>query len=256
MSTTGGLGVGLDIARHDIGAVLALGQDLVEDVGGALVAHIDAGAADILLLEGVGVQADEQIRLVLPGEVNALVEGQIGVVVAGQRHVELPRCHQQVAQLQGKGQRDVLFVHAARGAGAIVDAAMAGVDHHQRAAALGRPVDHGRGDHGLGDHGLGARRWLDGAFGGARCRLARHRRRRRLTGSVAGNGAGHVAIDRIGEIGGGAGGKILARRGHQIDHQPGRLVADGVEHIGLLHRPRAWSAAVRCGRAPLRPPSC
>ena len=41
--------------------------------------------------------------------------------------------------------------------------------------------------------------------------------------------------------------KSSARGRDQVDHEPGRLVADRVEQIGLLHRRRAGRAPVRCG---------
>ena len=126
----------------------------------------------------------------------------------------LPRLLDAVAQRQRQIQHQFLFVGAA-GLGAIVDAAMPGIDHH-----------HGSRIRGCGGLGCGARLDRDGRHRGVR--------------------------DRGLQLGPAFGAKRLNEGGaidlFQFEHQPRRLAVGGLQHVGICdfgrtgqieHDPRA-----------------
>ena len=93
---------------------------------------------------GVGVDRDEQAGAQPPRDLEALGEDEIAVVLAGQGDAHPARRGQIVADRAGEGERHVLFAAAVGGRDrAGIDAAMAGIDHHQRAARVARAVDRG-----------------------------------------------------------------------------------------------------------------
>ena len=79
----------------------------------------------------VAMHGQEQIRLVLQGDVHAPFQGDEAVIHPGHLHPVMPGGEQGVAKLQPGGQRDGLFIIAIRGNGAGVMAAMPRVEHDQ-----------------------------------------------------------------------------------------------------------------------------
>ena len=79
------------------------------------------------------MQRQEQAGLQPPGDAGALIEGQIFVVLAGQRDTDPAALLEQVGQLLGHGQGQILFAdragHARRSR---IAPAMAGIDQHDR----------------------------------------------------------------------------------------------------------------------------
>ena len=76
----------------------------------------------------------EQVRVVASGESHPV--GQRDETVVGPCHIDSVETAllQLVAEDIGEGEGDLLLVDAACGARAVVDAAMTGVEHHDRAS--------------------------------------------------------------------------------------------------------------------------
>ncbi len=153
------------------------------------------------------MQGNEQIGLVLASQRDALGKRQERIGVPRQRHVEPAGFHQQALELEREGEDDVFLLQPIRRPCAPIHAAMAGIDDHQWPHLAGR-----------------------------RCRLTgrglpsvqSRRRRCRLSVCIVG-----VITARVRR-------EVLRRIGHEIDHQPRRLILEGIKNIGLLHlrRPR------------------
>ena len=92
---------------------------------------------------GVGMDRDEQIGVEPAGDLVALVEAAIAVVLAGHRHPDPAGGGERVADGEAEREGDVLLALGdERRGGAGIVAAMAGIDHHQRrivAARRGHP---------------------------------------------------------------------------------------------------------------------
>ena len=89
----------------------------------------------------VGMDGNEQVRAQLARDAIAFLKHEEFVVVAGQRHAHPAGFDQLIANRLGDGQRDVLFPLAIFLVdGARIMAAMARIDHHQRAGAVMRAL--------------------------------------------------------------------------------------------------------------------
>ncbi len=98
---------------------------------------IDGRARGIAAAHAVAVHRDEQVRLELARDTVAFLEDEEPVVLTRQRHPDPARAEQFVADGAGDPERHVLFAPAIdRGDRAGIDAAMARIDHHQRAAVV------------------------------------------------------------------------------------------------------------------------
>jgi len=88
------------------------------------------------LAVGVGMERDQQIGAALARPTDSLAQREQAVVVAQQHCLEAGDSVDLDGEQPGEHQRDLLFGQAA-GAGAGVDAAMAGIDRHDDLAAGG-----------------------------------------------------------------------------------------------------------------------
>src|SRR6185437_4708138 len=86
---------------------------------------------------GIGVDRNEQVGIVTAGNAHALAQRDIGVVIAGEIDLVSPPPLQLVAHAFDDIEHEILFVHAAGTAGAVVEAAMAGIQHDNALAARG-----------------------------------------------------------------------------------------------------------------------
>ena len=208
----------------------------------------DLGACRRAAHRRVGVQADEQVRLVVVGERRALVEADRLIAVARQddAHAQ-PRLERRL-QPARHAQRHVLFERAARSARAVFVAAVAGVDDDRAHAARRREVEQRRRQSGDGVGGAGAacrRAGVAGAVGRLRDDVDDDagRRRDRPAGPRCGTSRS-AARDRSTMDGGAVAGanalnEVGRRRGWQR----------GVECVGLEagRRSRLPSCAIVCG---------
>ncbi len=98
-----------------VGEVFAVGQRLRIRVRCLFGHGVDRRAAYAFQPDRVGVDRDEQVGLVLPGDPDTVVEAQELVLLARHEHIVAAVGAQPVAQLRGEGQRDVLLHSAATG---------------------------------------------------------------------------------------------------------------------------------------------
>ena len=131
-------------AGDPAGGVLALREQRRLPVRGDLRQGVDGGAAGAVVeRRAVGVDRDEQVGVEPAGDLVALVEAAIAVVVAGHGDADPAGRGERVADGEGEREGDVLFRLSREFRGrARVAAAMAGIDHHQRrivAARRGHP---------------------------------------------------------------------------------------------------------------------
>ncbi len=104
----------------------------------------DLGAGRRRADRGVGVQADEEVRLVVVGERRALVEvdGRIGVARQDHAHAQ-PRLERRLEPPRD-AERHVLFERAAGAVRAVFGAAVAGIDDDRADAASRREIEERR----------------------------------------------------------------------------------------------------------------
>ena len=108
----------------------------------AEVEHLRAG--DGRPQRRVGVQADEEIRLVVVGERRALIEADGLVAVAREQHAHAkPRFERRLQPARDR-QRDVLLERALRAFRAGLVAAVSGVDHDRAQPASRRQIEQRR----------------------------------------------------------------------------------------------------------------
>ncbi len=137
-------------AVDDIGLILACGEAGGLAVGGDFGERVDRRAAGLLILGGVGVNRDEQVGLQAARDAVAFLKHQIAVVRAGERDADAARGDQVVANRARDAERDVLFALAAvRIDRARIVPAVPRVDHDERQARIGRPLDFGQRDRGF-----------------------------------------------------------------------------------------------------------
>ena len=141
---------------------------------------------------------DEQRRRLLARDLHAVGERNEGIVGAGHDHAIFAGLLEPVAQRQRKAQHDVLF-HFAAGLGAVVEAAMAGIDHH---------------------HGARIRRLRRGG----RSRGLRPRRRWPPRSRAAVRAGFRRASDCT---------KVVRSTSRQLQHQPRRLAVGRIQHVGF-----------------------
>ncbi len=83
-----------------VGKVFAVGKRLRLGVRSLVGNRIDGGAANALQPDRVGMDRDEQVGLVLPGDLHAVVEAQELVLLARHEHVVAAVGAQLVAQFR------------------------------------------------------------------------------------------------------------------------------------------------------------
>ena len=105
----------------------------------------DLGAGRRRAHRGVGVEADEEVRLVVVGERRALVEADGGVAVARQDHAHAEPGLERRLQPPRDAQRHVLFERAAGAVRAVFGAAVARIDDDGADAAGRREIEERRG---------------------------------------------------------------------------------------------------------------
>ena len=129
-----------------VGLVLGLGQARGARVRRALRERVDGGALGVALPapQRVGMDRDEQRGLARAGELDAIAQRHEGVVGPGHEHAVFAGLLDLVAQHQRELEDDGLLHLPARRPGPVVDAAMAGIDHHERARIAVRPGVRGR----------------------------------------------------------------------------------------------------------------
>ena len=166
-------------AADQVGAVLPVGQPARGHAGlAARRQHPHRRTAGVVTGEGIGVDRHEQVGIVLAGDFVTTLERDEGVVVAGQHRLHAGLAVDLGGEVARHRQGDVLFQRAGRAVGALVLAAMAGVDRHHHGAlsvehrrgllggdpaavggvAVGDGRDRRAGDGCLGDRRLGTRR--------------------------------------------------------------------------------------------------
>jgi hypothetical protein len=121
-----------------VGKVLAVGQRLRLGVGGLVGDRIDRGAADALQVYRVGMDRNEQVGAVLPGNSHTFVEAQELVGFACHEDLVAAAGAKPVTQFGRKRQGDVLLDRSVPPLGAAIDAAMSGIDDDCE-AAVGLP---------------------------------------------------------------------------------------------------------------------
>ena len=126
--------------RQRFGLALGHALRLVAVLLEAQIEHLGAGRRRAN--RRVGVEADEEVRLVVVGERRALVEVDGGIAVARQDHAHAQPRFERGLQPPRDAERDVLFERAAGPVRAVFGAAVAGVDD-DRADAAGRARDRG-----------------------------------------------------------------------------------------------------------------
>ena len=115
------------------------------------------GAADRRRDRRVGVQADEQIGLVVVGHRRPLVDRHVAVVVSRQQHADAEPRFDGALDASRDRQRQVFFLRPAGALRALVFAAVAGIDRDR--------ADRRRGWPNAG--GSSGRRWRRSVAGGA-----------------------------------------------------------------------------------------
>ena len=147
---SGGRLRGVD-ARGGVGPVLALGELGGFGVGRLLGIGVDRGPAHLGgRRDRIGVDRHEQVGLGLAGQPHPLGQRHEHVPVAGHPHPVAPPRLQLLDERLGEAEHDVLLEHAAHRDGAGIGAAVAGIDHDQRALVGG----FGGGGAGLGGGGI------------------------------------------------------------------------------------------------------
>ena len=133
----------VDAGDH-VGAVFRFGKPRRLGVGGVVGQRVDRRALGVALdaPQRIGMDRDEQRGLTLPRQLHPLAERHERVVGARHHHAVFAGLLELVAQQQREFQHQRLFRDvAARRPGAVVDAAVAGIDHDDRPRiALGRRI--------------------------------------------------------------------------------------------------------------------
>ena len=92
----------------------------------------------------MGVDRDEQVGPQLAGDAVALLQHEEAIVAPGERDADTAGLEQFVAHRLRDGERQILLVDPhPLVMGARIVAAMARVDHHERAGRIARPRDRG-----------------------------------------------------------------------------------------------------------------
>ncbi len=119
---------------HALRLVAVVGQAQVEDLGAR------RGRPD----GGVGVEADEQVGLVVVGDRRTLVEPDGLVAVPGEDDERPQPGLDGGLQAAGRDERDVFFLHALGAARAVLVAAVPGIDHDRPDSARRRQAEQRR----------------------------------------------------------------------------------------------------------------
>src|SRR5262249_37921939 len=119
-------------ASDQIGFVFAGGE-----LGGLLVRcfvgeRIHRSAGDVGLLDGIGMDGDEEIGAGAAGNIDALFQNVEGIVFPGQLYLVIAAGEELFFQFLGDGERDVLFIRAVDAVRTRIIAAVAGIDDDQR----------------------------------------------------------------------------------------------------------------------------
>ncbi|ENN85995.1 hypothetical protein RHSP_15790 [Rhizobium freirei PRF 81] len=121
-----------------VGVVFTVGHLAGETVRSLVRDRIDSRAADILLLQRIGMQRDEERGVILPGDRHAFGKGEILILVARQKRLDTGLRVQLAGENLRESQRDILFLGRAVGAGRTgVDAAVTGIDRHEERIRIG-----------------------------------------------------------------------------------------------------------------------
>ena len=101
--------------------------------------RINRGAGSFAIGVGIGVDRDEEVRILVAGEMHAVFQFHEPVGVSGERHLIIAPRFQGLAQLQCGVQHHIFFPHAGDAYSAGIASAMAGVDDNgaARGAAAG-----------------------------------------------------------------------------------------------------------------------
>ena len=126
-------------AGDDVGAVFRFGQARRLGVGGLVRHGVDRRSFRRAVAAGERIAVDryEQLRAAGARQPHAIGERHESVVGARHHHAVFAGLFQLVAQHQGEIEHQRLFHHIGAGAGAGIDAAMARIEHHDR-ARIGR----------------------------------------------------------------------------------------------------------------------
>ncbi len=127
-----------------VGAVLAPGECRGLRVGRGVGERVDAGAANGMVGERIGVHGDEELR---PGPLGArhpVLERNEIVARAGQHHAIGAAGLQAALEFERGGEGDMLLVGAGIADRTRILAAMAGVEHDHGGRARRRPLPLGR----------------------------------------------------------------------------------------------------------------
>ena len=115
-------------AGHDVGPVLLSRQRCGLAVGAALREGVDGGAGHRCVGIGVGVERNEEVGIVAPGDAHALAQRDVDVGVAGEMD-GVAATGEGFGEPAGFVQNHFLLPASIHAGGNRVDAAMAGVEN-------------------------------------------------------------------------------------------------------------------------------
>ncbi len=100
--------------------------------------RINRRAANIVLVDRIGMDGDEQIRFMLAGDPHPFGKPQKSVVLARHENLDVLVLRQTISEFLPESERQVFFLDAAKAFRATVNSTVPGIDHDRERAS--RPI--------------------------------------------------------------------------------------------------------------------